>query len=193
MGEQHAGRVQRGVGARRQGWFRQNEAVPASALLVECLGPSLHNPEFLVDNEYYLDREAILRTIRGSDVVAFRFVTVPMRLLVDNRFTETDAPMIKLVPKVDSAEERFKSLKALRPRFKLPPKISAIWWPRYIQSLGESGVWSAMVERIVDAGFPAMSEECNDVLEELRRLERLETINAIGGEGYRTLWPAQRR
>jgi hypothetical protein len=24
-------------------------------------------------------------------------------------------------------------------------------------------------------------------------MERMETVNAIGGEGYRTLWPAQRR
>jgi hypothetical protein len=101
--------------------------------------------------------------------------------------------MVKVVPKVDSAEERFKSLKALRPRFKLPPKISAIWWPRYITSLRETGVWTAIVDRIVDNGFPALAEECEDVFEELLRLERLETVNAIGGEGYRTLWPAHRR
>lgn len=146
-----------------------------------------------MDNEYHLDREAILRTVRSADVVAFRFVTVPMRLLVDNRFTEKDAPMVKLVPKVDSAEERFKSLKMLRPRFKLPQKISAIWWPRHIATLRETGIWDAMVERIVANGFPAMSARCDDVFDELRRMERMEVVNAIGGEGYRTLWPAQRR
>jgi hypothetical protein len=146
-----------------------------------------------VDNAYYLDRDAILRTIRESDVVAFRFVTVPLRLLVDNRFTESEAPMVKLVPKVDSAEERFKSLKILRPRFKLPRKISAIWWPRYIQSLHDTGIWTSMVDRLIENGFPAMGEECGKLFDELRRMERLETVNAIGGEGYRTLWPAQRR
>ncbi len=146
-----------------------------------------------MDNAYYLDRDAILRTIRESDVVAFRFVTVPLRLLVDNRFTESEAPMVKLVPKVDSAEERFKSLKILRPRFKLPRKISAIWWPRYIQSLHDTGIWTSMVDRLIENGFPAMGEECGKLFDELRRMERLETVNAIGGEGYRTLWPAQRR
>ena len=145
-----------------------------------------------MDNAYYLDRDAILRTIRESDVVAFRFVTVPLRLLVDNRFTESEAPMVKLVPKVDSAEERFKSLKMLRPRFKLPRKISAIWWPRYIQSLEDTGIWPAMVDRIVEAGFPAMADACGAMFEDLRQMERLETVNAIGGEGYRTLWPARR-
>ena len=146
-----------------------------------------------MDNEYRLDRDAILRTVRGSDVVAFRFVTIPMRLLIDNRCSDAEAPMIKIVPKVESAEERFKSLKVLRPRFKLPPKISAIWWPRYVQTLRETGIWAAIIDRMSDSGYPVVAEECDDIFDELLRLERMEVVNAIGGEGYRTLWPAQRR
>lgn len=145
-----------------------------------------------MDNEYYLDRDAILRTIRDADVVAFRFVTVPMRLLVDFRFSETEGPMLKLVPPVSTAEERFKSLKALRPRFKLPKKISAIWWPRYVRTMREAGVWDAIVERVSAGGHANMADECESLFEELLRMERLETVNAIHGEGYRTLWPAQR-
>ena len=98
-----------------------------------------------MDTEYHLDYDAILKTVREADVIAFRFVTVPMRLLIDNRFTEADPPMVKLVPPAGSAEERFKSLKMLRPRFRLPQKISAIWWPRYINGLVETGVWDAIV------------------------------------------------
>ena len=145
-----------------------------------------------MDTEYHLDYDAILRTVRSAEVVAFRFVTVPMRLLIDNRCSEVDPPMVKLVPKVNSAEERFKSLKALRPRFKLPNKISAIWWPRYIDGLETSGVWDAVVQRIVETGNQQVAEECDELLRELRRMERLEMVNAIGGEGYRTLWPATR-
>ena len=145
-----------------------------------------------MDNEYLVDYSDILKTVRRADVVAFRFVTVPERLLVDNRFTEVDAPMVRLVPKVTSAEERFKSLKALRPRFKLPDKITAIWWPRFIDGLVETGVWSAIVERIIDNGFPAAAEECGELLRELRQKERAELHNAIAGEGYQTLWPAVR-
>ena len=73
-----------------------------------------------MDNEYELDLDAILETVRTADVLAFRFVTVSERLLIDNRFTEMDAPMVKLVPRASSAKERFKSLKMLRPRFRLP-------------------------------------------------------------------------
>lgn len=145
-----------------------------------------------MDNEYHLDFDQILSTIRTADVVAFRFVTVPMRLLIDNRSNELDPPMVKLVPRVTSAEERFKSLKMLRPRFKLPNKISAIWWPRYISSLEDSGVWGAVAKRIGDAGFDEALAECASVLAELKRMEREEMTNAIAGEGYRTLWPATR-
>ena len=130
--------------------------------------------------------------MRTADVVAFRFLTVPERLLIDNRFSEADAPMVKLVPRVTTAEERFKSLKILRPCFRLPSKISAISWPRYINGLVESGVWDAIVARIAENGFADAARECDEILAELRRLERAEMLNAIGGEGYGTLWPAAR-
>ena len=143
-----------------------------------------------MDNTYHLDYGAILETVRNADVVAFRFVTVQERLLIDNRFSEADPPMVKLVPRVTSAEERFRSLKVLRPRFRLPSKISAIWWPRYIGGLAESGVWDAIAQRIIGNGFPGAAQECEALLDELRRMERAEMVNAIDGEGYRTLWPA---
>lgn len=145
-----------------------------------------------MDNVYYLDYDAILKTVRDADVVAFRFVTVPMRLLIDNRFSEVDPPMARLVPKVTSAEERFKSLKILRPRFRLPNKITAIWWPRYVDGLADAGIWDAIVQRIAGSGFPDAARECDVLLEELRRMERAEMLNAIEGEGYRTLWPVSR-
>jgi len=145
-----------------------------------------------MDNSYHLDYDAILKTVRKTDVVAFRFVTVPDRLLIDNRFSAADPPMVKLVPKVDTAEERFKSLKVLRPRFRLPNKITAIWWPRYVNGLVESGVWDAIVDRIEGNGFDDAARDCDAILRELRDLERAELANAIGGEGYRTLWPAAR-
>lgn len=145
-----------------------------------------------MDNAYNVDYGEILRTVRKAEVVTFRFVTVPHRLLIDNRYTEIDPPLVKLVPRAASAEDRFKSLKMLRPRFKLPDKISAIWWPRYISSLEEHGVWDALVERIGGAGFGEAARECDDILRELHRMEREELSNAIAGEGYRTLWPAAR-
>lgn len=145
-----------------------------------------------MDNEYVLDYDEILKTVRTAEVITFRFVTVPERLLIDNRTNEVDGPLIKLVPRAASAEDRFKSLKQLRPRFKLPSKISAIWWPRYVRSLEESGIWEAIVKRAGDNGLPDAAACLDEILEDMRQKERAEVGNAIGGEGYRTLWPATR-
>lgn len=145
-----------------------------------------------MDNEYRLDTAEILKTLRRADVVVFRFVTVPQRLLIDFRHSDVDAPMLKLVPRAANAEDRFRSLKQLRPRFKLPDKISAVWWPRFVKRLEDQGIWEEITKRLVDDGYPATVVEAEDVLRELRDMEREEMSNAIEGEGYKTLWPAAR-
>jgi len=145
-----------------------------------------------MDNDYELDLDAILETVRGSDVIAFRFVTISERLLIDNRFSAIDSPMMKVVERAASAKERFKSLKILRPRFRLPEKITAIWWPRYVGALVEQGVWDAIIRRMEVNGFTDAASEMQPVLDELRCLERAEIHRAIAGEGYQTLWPAAR-
>jgi len=144
-----------------------------------------------MDNEYLLDLNEIIETVRSADVITFRFVIVSQRLLVDGRCTEIDPPLVKLVPPAASVEERFRSLKRLRPRFRLPEKITSIWWPRYIDSLVDCGIWAALVERLADKGFPETVRRCEEVLQELKDLERGEVRSAIRGEGYRPLW--QRR
>jgi hypothetical protein len=142
-----------------------------------------------MDNEYRLDYSEILKTVRNADVILFRFVTAPQRLLLDYRTNDLDGPLLKVVPRAKDAEDRFKSLKILRPRFRLPQKISAVWWPRYVDRLVEDGIWDAIVKRVSDLGYEQIAEESAIILEELRRMERAELANAIGGEGYRTLWP----
>lgn len=141
-----------------------------------------------MDNDFYLDYDEIIKTIRNADVITFRFVIVNQRLLIDNRSSEIDPPLVKVVPRAASVQERFRSLKQLRPRFRLPEKISAIWWPKFVDSLVEHGIWDAIVQRIVDAGFAQAASECDGVLEELRALERQEVRNAVTGEGYQALW-----
>jgi hypothetical protein len=141
-----------------------------------------------MDNDFYLDYEEIIRTVQSAEVVTFRFVIVNERLLIDNRHSEIDPPLVKLVPRATSVEDRFRSLKQLRPRFRLPEKISAIWWPKFVDTLVERGVWPAIVQRIAEAGFTESACAYEAVLEELRALERREVRNAVAGEGYQALW-----
>ena len=141
-----------------------------------------------MDNDFFLDYDEIIKTVRSAEVVTFRFVIVNQRLLIDNRSSEIDPPLVKLVPRATSIEERFRSLKQLRPRFRLPEKISAIWWPKFVETLVQRGVWDAVVQRTVEAGFAEAAKEYEAVLAELRDLERQEIRNAIAGEGYQALW-----
>ena len=141
-----------------------------------------------MDNEFFLDYDEIIKTVRTAEVLTFRFVIVGQRLLIDNRSSEIDPPLVKLVPRATSVEERFRSLKQLRPHFRLPERISAIWWPKTVESLVGRGVWDAIVQRIVDGGFAEAARQCESVLEELRALERHEVRNAILAQGYQALW-----
>lgn len=141
-----------------------------------------------MEEDYYFELDEVFETIRTADVFTFRFPLVNHRLLIDTRYSELDAPLVKVVPRVSSAHERFRSLKQLRPRFRLPEKICAICWPRRVESLISSGVWSSIVERVSAAGIPDAARRCDDALQELIDLEYLEVRKAIRGDGYRTLW-----
>jgi hypothetical protein len=142
-----------------------------------------------MDNDYALNIDEIIRTIKSAEVVTFRFMLLEKRLLVDNRTNELDGPMARLVNRVGSSEERFRSIRRMRPRFGLPEKLTAIWWPKYVRTLQTSGVWDAVVQRMADSGFPNSVRDCEQVLRELYDMERNEIRGAItGGEGFQTVW-----
>lgn len=141
-----------------------------------------------MDNDFLPNYDEILRTVETAEVMTFRFVIVNQRLLIDARTNEIDGPLIKIVPRARSVEERFRSLKQLRPRFRVPDKIAAIWWPKYVQSLRTSGVWDVLACRISRLGFPQAVQQCEEVYHELVRLEQEQIRNAITGEGYQALW-----
>ena len=107
-----------------------------------------------MDNDYGLDLDEVKRVIASADVMMLRFVIVPQRLLMDGRSNELDGPMLKIVPRVSGARERFRELRRLRPRFALPDRITAVAWPRKIASLESTGVWTAVEERLAASGFP---------------------------------------
>lgn len=141
-----------------------------------------------MDNDYPVDVDEMLRVIAGAEVLVFRFVLVTQRLLIDPRSNEHDGPLIKLVPPARSAEDRFRSLRQLRPRFPHPDKIIAIHWPKFVDRLVASGVWASMSERLLAPGFPGTQQALDEALVQLRRLERRAIEDAITGTGYETIW-----
>lgn len=141
-----------------------------------------------MDNDYAINLEEIFRTIETAEVLRIRFLLLEKRLLIDNRFNELEGPMLRVVSRAGSSEESFRNLKRMRPRFPLPEKMTAIWWPKYISSLESSGVWSAVVKRVAQSGYNDSVRQCDEIFQELENLERQEVRNAIKGEGFQTIW-----
>jgi hypothetical protein len=145
-----------------------------------------------MDNDFAIDIDAIFEVIDKAEVITIRFLILPQRLLIDARSSETEGPMIKLVPRAKSLEERFKSIKRLRPRFRLPEKITAIWWPKPVHALVASGIWERIVRRMNASGFCNGTEQCEQALQSLIEDEKAEILNAVRGEGYKCLWESAR-
>lgn len=140
-------------------------------------------------DDYGLDLDEVARVIAAAEVLVVRFAILDKRLLIDARTSETEGPVIAVVPKASSVEERFKALKKLRPRLPLPEKIMSFMWPRQMETFRDSGLWDKIEGRMVSLGGEQMLEVCKAVFEELEREEKAEVVAAIrGSETYQSLW-----
>ncbi|MFQ5878760.1 MAG: hypothetical protein ACE5IZ_01090 [Dehalococcoidia bacterium] len=140
-------------------------------------------------DDYGLDLEDVRRVIATAEVLVVRFAILEKRLLLDTRQNDSEGPLIRLVPRVGSVEERFRHLKQMRPRFPLPEKIMSFMWPRQVETFRASGLWQCIVDRLAQSNVPGMLEQCETVYQELLQEERKEVLGAIrGGEGYQSLW-----
>ncbi len=141
-----------------------------------------------MDMEYPIDLDEVSNIIDTAEVVVVRFSTVGKRLLLDFRTSASDRPLIRVVRRVRSAEERFRDLKRLRPGLVLPEQIVSFHWPKLVAALERHGVLERVIKRCDAAGHSEMASEVRRVVEELKVLEREELVNAIRGEQYQTLW-----
>lgn len=144
-----------------------------------------------MDMDFPIDLDEVLSIIDTSEVVVVRFSTVGKRLLLDFRTSPSDRPMVRLVRRVRNAEERFRDLKRMRPGLVLPDQIISFHWPKEVAGLERLGILERIIRKCDATGHAGMDGECHDVVEELKSLERQELVNAVTGEGYRTLWPPE--
>lgn len=142
-----------------------------------------------MENDFGLDLQEIMKVIDTAEVLVVRFAIVDKRLLVDARHNEEEGPLIKLVARANSVEERFRHLKEIRPRFPLPERIMSFMWPRHVALLQTSGVWQRIVDRLEALGHAGTADQCEAVYQELLAEERAQVVAAIRGEsGYQSLW-----
>jgi hypothetical protein len=139
--------------------------------------------------EFGIDLEEVRRVIDTADVLVVRFTITDRRLLVDSRTSETEGPLVRLVPPVASGEERFKALKMMRPRFRTPERILTFQWPRHACAMAEAGIWEHLVRKVSALGVSA-ADQCAVAWRELLAEERKVEVAAIRGDaGFKTIWP----
>jgi hypothetical protein len=140
-------------------------------------------------DEFGMDLDEVMEVIDTAEVLVIRFAILDKRLLIDARHDEVDGPLVKLVPKTSSVEERFRSLRELRGRFPLPEKIVSFTWPRQVETFRIAGLWSRIVDRLIASGHKGVKEQCEAVFGELVDEEKAEVMTAIrGGPSYQSLW-----
>jgi hypothetical protein len=139
-----------------------------------------------VEDDLGVDRSEVLSVVNTAEVFVVMFQLFERRLLVDTRTAPNEPPLIRVVDRVRSSEERFRELQRLRPRFSSPERIVAFQWIRTVRTFVESGIWQAIEDRVRSLG--ASEATCLAVLSELQWEERHEEIKAVKGEEpYRTL------
>jgi len=140
-----------------------------------------------VDYEYGIDVHEVLSVISAAEVFVVMFPHFERRLLVDTRKAGSEGPLARVVESVRNADERFRDLRRLRPRFPTPERIVVVQWRRSVKTLVASGVWQAIEDRLRPLG--AGEWTCKAVLAELEREELMEEQRAIrGDEPWRTIW-----
>jgi hypothetical protein len=139
-----------------------------------------------VQDDLGVDLSEVLAVVNTAEVFVVMFYLFERRLLVDTRTSAGEPPLIRVVDRVRSSEERFRELLRLRPRFGSPERIVAFQWPRSVRTLIESGVWEAIETRVSSLGTPENAVLA--VRSELQWEERNEELKAVRGEEpYRTL------
>ena len=142
-----------------------------------------------MDGDFRLDLAEIMRNVETAEVVCIYLPMLRKTVIIDTRHDIEDEPLIKIVPMANSIEERFRTIKRLRPRFPRPESITVIPWPKYVDSLTRLGIWQQLVQRFVGTGQKNAVKACQETLEELRRLERQELLAVVcGSDQYHSLW-----
>lgn len=144
-----------------------------------------------MDDEFAYNMDDIMRGVDGAEVMSIFFPTLRKAVVIDTRCSETEGPMVRVMPMVSSPQERMRSIRRMRSGFPRAQNLAVVPWSRYVGTLETSGLWAKIVGRFEVAGQTQAANACRQALEELKRLEMLEMAAVIRGDNYRTLWSSR--
>jgi len=141
-----------------------------------------------VDENFVSDIDELMQIIQDSDLLILHFPTLAKALVVDPRFNDSSAPIIRLLPVASPSVHLVKSYRRFRSGFPKVKKMSLIPWFGFVQSLKSSGIWEKIEQRCSEGNFPNTAGELNAIIESLESLQATELKNAVFSEKYHTIW-----
>lgn len=141
-----------------------------------------------MNEDFRLDLREIIQSIETADVISIFFPMFRKSLVMDTRFTAEDKPVARIMPMTGSVEERYRSIRRMRPQMPRPENLAVIPWTRHIDSMVNTGIWRKLVERFVESGHKDSVHALQGLLKELHQLEKLEMAAVVRGENYHTVW-----
>ncbi len=145
-----------------------------------------------MDGDFELDVNGIQRAVMDAEVLSVLFVVMRKVLLVDTRFSPEDPPLVCVVSQVGSLDDRYRSIRRMRPQFPRPRKLVVIPWSRYVSGFVDSGAVTWIRYRLEQSGYTEPLRALNRAVQDLRRMEQMEFAAAIRGERYHTIWSGRK-
>ena len=141
-----------------------------------------------MDENFVSDIDELMQIIKDSDLLILHFPTLAKALVVDPRFNDSSAPILRLLPVATPSAHLVKSYRRFRSGFPKIKKMSLIPWFGFVQSLKSSGVWEKIEQRCLEGNFPNTKSELDGIITSLETLQATELENAIASEKYHTIW-----
>ena len=142
----------------------------------------------MMEGNFLFDLNEVIRNVKSAEVMSVFFPAFHRSLIVDTRFSDSEGPLVRLMPMARSPQDRMRSIRRMRPGLPRPRNLTLIPWQRFVPSLVSSGVWDSILDRVRESGDAEALAACEKALADLLELEREETIGAITGEKYHTVW-----
>ena len=135
---------------------------------------------------------SIAASIAEANVISILFPALRRSLVVDTRVDEEHDPLVRIMPQVNSFEERIRTIEEIRPRLGKVRAILGIPWMRSLRELEDARVPDGLVERLVSAGVSPHEAQnlVSGALRQLKNYEQMAFERLVKGQGFSTLWPA---
>ena len=146
-----------------------------------------------MDGGFRFDLEKLKEHVESADVISIHFPILRRTMVIDTRYNDSIPPSVDLVPMASSLEERFATIETMRPEFPKPESLTALPWPGTSSGLIHYGVISCILEKFsYGPHIQPMRSRIQEVLLEVKALERAEGVDAIKGSGYYPIWARSR-